>query len=181
MEWQLQPSSKEFRFMHLVYIALGSNLGNRSGNLIAAIQYLGPEVRVKKCSAVYETPPWGYEDQPKFLNQVLEVETDLAPGDLLDHVKKIESDVGREVSFRYGPRSIDIDILFFDDLVIDSPPLCIPHARIPERAFVLVPLADIAPNYQHPALDMTVESLLGMVDQKGIQFFSSGGCPGENE
>ena len=100
--------------MHLVYIALGSNLGNRSGNLIAAIQYLGPEVRVKKCSAVYETPPWGYEDQPKFLNQVLEVETDLAPGDLLDHVKKIESDVGREVSFRYGPRSIDIDILFFD-------------------------------------------------------------------
>ena len=98
--------------MHLVYIALGSNLGNRSGNLIAAIQHLEPDVRVKKCSAVYETPPWGYEDQPKFLNQVLEVETDLAPGDLLDHVKKIESDVGREVSFRYGPRSIDIDILF---------------------------------------------------------------------
>ena len=181
MEWQLLPLSREFNFMHLIYLALGSNLGNRSGNLIAAIQHLEPDVRVKKCSAVYETPPWGYEDQPKFLNQVLEVETEFAPGALLEHVKNIESDVGREVSFRYGPRSIDIDILFFDDLVIDSPPLCIPHARIPERAFVLVPLAEIAPDYHHPVLGMTVENLLDMVDKKGIQFFSSGGCPGENE
>lgn len=165
--------------MPIVYLALGSNLGNRSKNLLSAIHYLEPDVRVISCSPVYETPPWGYEDQPKFLNQVIEVETDLAPGDLLANLKKIEDQIGREDSFRYGPRSIDIDILFYDDLVIDTPPLIIPHSRIPERAFVLIPMADLTSDFRHPALGVTIESLLGKVDKKDITYFSGGGCLGE--
>jgi 2-amino-4-hydroxy-6-hydroxymethyldihydropteridine diphosphokinase len=166
--------------MHLVYLALGSNLGNRSENLLAAINFLEPDVRVINCSPIYETPPWGYEDQPKFLNQVIEVETGLAPGELLDYVKNIEHDIGREETIRYGPRSIDIDILFYDDLVINSPPLIIPHARIQERAFVLIPLADLAAEYYHPALRETIKSLLENVDTQGIDYFSSEGCTGED-
>jgi len=162
--------------MHPVYLALGSNLGNRSENLRSAIKNLGKGVKVIKCSQVYETPPWGYEDQPKFLNQVIEVETNLAPSELLEYVKEVEGSIGREKTFRYGPRSIDIDILFYDDMVIDSPPLVIPHARISERAFVLNPLADLAPDFLHPVLGETVLGLLAKVDQENIDIYSSGAC-----
>jgi 2-amino-4-hydroxy-6-hydroxymethyldihydropteridine diphosphokinase len=165
--------------MPIVYLALGSNLGNRSENLLSAIHSLEPDIRVINCSPVYETPPWGYEDQPKFLNQVIEGETVLAPGDLLAYIKKIEDQIGREETFRYGPRLIDIDILFYDDLVIDTPPLIIPHHRIPERAFVLIPMANLSSDFRHPVLGVTIEHLLGNVDIKDITYFSSGGCPGE--
>ena len=165
--------------MPIIYLALGSNLGNRSENLLSAIHHLEPDIRVINCSPVYETPPWGYEDQPKFLNQVIEVETLLPPGELLAYIKNIEDQIGREETFRYGPRSIDIDILFYDDLVIDTPPLIIPHTRIPERAFVLIPMANLSSDFRHPALGVTIEHLLGNVDIKDITYFSSGGCPGE--
>jgi 2-amino-4-hydroxy-6-hydroxymethyldihydropteridine diphosphokinase len=165
--------------MPIIYLALGSNLGNRSENLLSAIHHLEPDIRVINCSPVYETPPWGYEDQPKFLNQVIEGETLLPPGDLLAYIKNIEDQIGREETFRYGPRSIDIDILFYDDLVIDTPPLIIPHTRIPERAFVLIPMANLSSDFRHPALGVTIEHLLGNVDIKDITYFSSGGCPGE--
>jgi 2-amino-4-hydroxy-6-hydroxymethyldihydropteridine diphosphokinase len=165
--------------MPIIYLALGSNLGNRSENLLSAIHDLEPDIRVINCSPVYETPPWGYEDQPKFLNQVIEGETFLTPGDLLAYIKNIEDQIGREETFRYGPRSIDIDILFYDDLVIDTPPLIIPHTRIPERAFVLIPMANLSSDFRHPALGVTIEHLLGNVDIKDITYFSSGGCPGE--
>ena len=165
--------------MPIVYLALGSNLGNRSDNLLSAIHCLAPKARVINCSPVYETPPWGYEDQPKFLNQVIKIETDLEPGDLLVYIKNIENLIGREETFRFGPRSIDIDILFYDDLVIDTPPLIIPHTSIPERAFVLLPMADLSSNFRHPALGVTIGTLLGKVDKKDITYYSSGGCPGE--
>jgi len=100
---------------HLVYIALGTNLGDRYGNLLAAIQALAPEVVVLHTSAVYVTPPWGVLDQPDFLNQVIQAETKLFPFDLLYLLKRVEKNLGRVETVRYGPRLIDLDILFFDD------------------------------------------------------------------
>jgi 2-amino-4-hydroxy-6-hydroxymethyldihydropteridine diphosphokinase len=154
--------------LHLVYIALGSNLGNRAGNLQAAIEALEPEVHSLKCSAVYETPPWGYSDQPQFLNQVIEAETNLTPIALLDYLKKIEVQLGRQETFRFGPRIIDLDIIFYDSEVIDSPPLIIPHPRLAERGFVLMPLADLAPDFRHPILGDSVTDLLSKVETDGI-------------
>jgi 2-amino-4-hydroxy-6-hydroxymethyldihydropteridine diphosphokinase len=176
MGWLLPPLLREYKIMPQAYLALGSNLGDRAENLQSAISFLRLKAKVITCSAVYETPPWGYEEQPKFLNQVIEVETDLTPGDLLDYVKEVEREIGRKETFRYGPRSIDIDILFYDDLVVNTPPLNIPHAQIAERAFVLVPFADIAPDYVHPVLGRSIENLLSSVDRGSIKFFSPAGC-----
>jgi 2-amino-4-hydroxy-6-hydroxymethyldihydropteridine diphosphokinase len=167
--------------MHRVYIALGSNLGDRIANLTAAIKAMKPNVHPRKCSPVYETPPWGYSDQPKFLNQVIEAETDLSPESLLEYLKKIEVNIGRRETFRYGPRVIDLDIIFFDGEVIDSPPLIIPHPRLEERSFVLLPLADLAPDYRHPILGDSVMEMLSKVETKGIIVVSPGGCGEVNE
>jgi len=153
---------------HTVYLALGTNLGDRSANLQAAITSLAPGVGVVQESPIYETPPWGYEDQPAFLNMVLRAETELSPQELLSHLKKLETELGRRQSFRWGPRLIDLDILFYDDLVLDTPPLVIPHPRLHERAFVLVPLADIAPDFHHPVLHMTIQQLKDKVGDKGM-------------
>ncbi len=138
--------------MHVIYIGLGSNLGDRLENLQAAIAALESEVHPIECSSVYETPPWGYLDQPNFLNQVVMAETELSPEDLLSHLKGIEADLGRQETFQFGPRKIDLDIIFFDDKVIESHPITIPHPRMESRGFVLLPLADLAPNLEHPVL-----------------------------
>jgi 2-amino-4-hydroxy-6-hydroxymethyldihydropteridine diphosphokinase len=157
---------------NIVYLALGSNLGNRIENLRDAITKLAPDVKVIASSPVYQTPPWGFECQPAFLNQVVAGETHLIPVDLLKYLKNIESVLGRSPTFRNGPRVIDLDILFFDELIIDQPDLVIPHPRLHERAFVLVPLADIAPDFHHPVFGLSVKEMLQAIDRNGVEVFT---------
>jgi 2-amino-4-hydroxy-6-hydroxymethyldihydropteridine diphosphokinase len=154
---------------HTVYLALGSNMGDRLANLKQAIASLPPQMIVKKKSKVYETPPWGYEDQPKFLNQVLKVETYVEPLPLLRHLKRLEIALGRKATFRNGPRLIDMDILFYDDLILDTPDLILPHPRLHERGFVLLPLMDIAPDLVHPVKQKSIRELMVFCDVGGIK------------
>lgn len=160
--------------MSITYLGLGSNLGDRLANLIAAIAALPPAVVPLATSPVYETAAWGYTDQPAFLNQALKAETRLPPLELLAHLKAIEIHLGRTPTFHYGPRLIDLDILFYDDLVLESPHLTLPHPRLHERAFMLVPLADLAPDLLHPLLGLSVRQLLEQVDRNGVQWYSEG-------
>lgn len=153
---------------HIVYLSLGSNLENRAANLKQAISMLPPQMRVTSKSAVYETPPWGYLDQENFLNQVVEATTYLEPEPLLKHLKRLEVALGRKASFRYGPRLIDIDILFYDDLVFESPALTIPHPNVHERGFVLMPMMDIAPDFLHPVQKKSIRELIALCSTAGI-------------
>ena len=159
-----------------VYLATGSNLGNRIAHLRAVEGALTPQVRVLRASPIYETAPWGYTDQQPFLNQVLEAETDLSPLDLLAASKQAEQAIGRQPTFTNGPRVIDIDILFYSDLVLDQSGLQIPHPRIRGRWFVLHPLADLCPDFVHPLLGITVAELCAETDSsliwryKGLPF-----------
>lgn len=148
----------------VVYLGLGSNLGDRMGNLASAVEHLYEKVKIKKLSSVYETEPLYYEEQPKFLNAVLSATTMLAPTELLHFVKSIERKALRKLSFRNAPRLIDIDILFYGDRVIETSEITIPHPRIAERAFVLVPLAEITPRLVHPVTHKKVKDLLNVVD-----------------
>jgi 2-amino-4-hydroxy-6-hydroxymethyldihydropteridine diphosphokinase len=157
---------------HIVYLALGTNLGDRLANLKEAIAALTPQMEVKTKSQVYETPPWGYENQPKFLNQVVKVTTYLDPEPLLKHLKRLEVALGRKVSFPNGPRLIDIDLLFYDDLVLNKPSLIIPHPRLHERGFVLLPLMDIAPDLVHPVYKKSIREMAAQCDVRGIERFA---------
>lgn len=157
---------------HTVYLALGSNLGDRLANLKQAITALTPQMDVRAKSQVYETPPWGYEDQPKFLNQVIKATTYLDPEPLLKHLKRLEVALGRKASIPNGPRLIDLDILFFDDLVVNKSSLIIPHPRLHERAFVLLPLMDLAPNLVHPVRRQSVRDMAALCDTEGIEKFA---------
>jgi 2-amino-4-hydroxy-6-hydroxymethyldihydropteridine diphosphokinase len=158
--------------MKIVYLALGTNLGDRLANLRDALNVLAPDVSVLRESTIYETPPWGFTDQPAFLNMVVEAETSLRPRALLTYLKQREDELGRVKNFRNGPRHIDLDILFYDDVVYEDERLQIPHPRLHERAFVLVPLSDLAPDFVHPVLGKDVKSLLSGLDRAEIQPFS---------
>ncbi|MFC2042896.1 2-amino-4-hydroxy-6-hydroxymethyldihydropteridine diphosphokinase [Chloroflexota bacterium] len=160
--------------MHTVYIALGTNLGDRSANLDSALSSLPPSVKILSSSPVYETPPWGYLRQSSFLNQVVKCETHLTPEELLDYLKAIEKSLGRKPTFLFGPRTIDLDILFFDDLVLETPSLIIPHHRLEERAFVLVPLADLDSDMKHPVSGKSIRELLEIVDISGVELLQAG-------
>ncbi len=153
--------------MAVVFLALGSNLGNRLENLHHAVNRLAPFVQISRASSIYETEPWGITEQPRFLNMVVEGETALAPEELLGALKRRERELGRTETVRYGPRLIDIDILFYDDMIYKSDALEIPHPRLAERRFVLVPLNDLAPDLLHPSMRITVRELLERLPDTG--------------
>ena len=146
--------------MAVVYLALGTNLGDRAANLRRAVEQICRAVTITAVSSTYETAAWGVLNQPDFLNSCLVGMTEFAPHDLLDELKKIEGEIGRQKTSRWGPRLIDIDILFYDDIIIESDTLIIPHPRIAERLFVLEPLCEIAADFVHPVHNKTIAELL---------------------
>jgi 2-amino-4-hydroxy-6-hydroxymethyldihydropteridine diphosphokinase len=147
--------------MSTAYIGIGSNLGKRQENCLRAIELIEKKgILIKKRSSLCETEPWGVKDQPLFINMAIEVETDFNPHEFLPVLKDVELEVGREESGRWGPRVIDLDILLFDDIVMEEDGLTIPHPLLHKRDFVLSPLNEIAPNATHPVFKMSVHELL---------------------
>ena len=169
--------------MATVYIGLGSNIEPEK-HLPRAASGLVRLVRVTAFSPVYRTPPWGEPDQPQFLNAVAAAETALGPIELLDGLLAIENDLRRVRNRRWGPRTADLDLLAYDDLVLESERLTLPHPRLHERAFVLLPWRDIATGFRLPGLGRSVAELLAQLDATGIERVglelaeASGGPPG---
>ena len=153
-----------------VYLSLGANLGDRLANLRLALTRLQTLARLEEVSSLYETEPQGVSDQPLFLNAVCRVSTGLEPQALLRFLKNVERETGRQPGGeRWGPRPIDLDILLYDDRVLDAPELTVPHPRLAERAFVLVPLCELAPELRHPLLGKTMKELLASLGKKGVR------------
>jgi 2-amino-4-hydroxy-6-hydroxymethyldihydropteridine diphosphokinase len=144
-----------------IYLSLGSNIGDRERNLRKAVEQLASQdVRVLRSSRIYETEPVDYKDQGWFLNQVVEAETALFPMQLLTRIGRVEREMGRVRRVRKGPRTIDIDILFYGAAIVGTARLEIPHPRIAERRFVLAPLAELAPGLRHPVTHRSVRQML---------------------
>jgi 2-amino-4-hydroxy-6-hydroxymethyldihydropteridine diphosphokinase len=153
--------------MAVVYLGLGTNLGDRRANLRAAVAAVNGVAEVEALSTIYETAPLYVTDQPAFLNMAVRASSRLAPLDLLRRLKAIEAELGRIASVRYGPRLIDIDILFYDGMVMDSPDLVLPHPRLAERRFALAPLAEVAAQLIHPLLGRSIPELLASLSDDG--------------
>jgi 2-amino-4-hydroxy-6-hydroxymethyldihydropteridine diphosphokinase len=151
----------------IVYLALGSNLGDRHANLSAVVERLHERVAIMALSSLYETEPAYVTDQPRFLNAVLRGRTTLAASALLAFVKRIERELGRVTGQRYGPRVVDVDLLLYGEQTIDTPALTIPHPRMAERPFVLAPLAEIAPELIPPGWDQSVSARAAAVRGHG--------------
>lgn len=160
----------------VAYLGLGSNLGNREANLTRAIKELAREVSIERVSSIYDTEPVGYKEQPRFLNLVCRARTRLSPPGLLSLAKSIENRLDRVPTVPNGPRLIDIDILLLGNLVLDTPGLVIPHPRLSQRAFVLVPLTEIAPELIHPVSHKVMRDLLGnAVGRPGVSRWKGAG------
>jgi 2-amino-4-hydroxy-6-hydroxymethyldihydropteridine diphosphokinase len=143
-----------------IYLGLGSNLGDRYYNLEWALHALSQKMGMGQVSSIYDTAPVGNTAQPRFLNLVCEATTSLTPTELLDFIKEIETDMGRQRGPPNSPRPIDIDILFYDNQIINIPGLIVPHPRLTERSFVLIPLDEIAPDFVHPVLGKMISKIL---------------------
>lgn len=155
--------------MSMIYLSLGSNLKDRFGNLQRAVDELQKHVKITALSPVFATQPWGDTDQPPFLNICVAAISELTPHELLRRIKAIETEMGREPSHRWGPRLIDIDIIFYDKLVIHDKELTIPHPHLAKRAFVLAPLAVIIPDFRHPQSGLSIQEMLEQVDLSGVE------------
>lgn len=154
------------------YLGLGSNLGNKSANLKKAISYLKKYIKVTKMSAFYKTEPVGYKNQDWFLNCAVEAETGIKPLDLLKLLKSIEKKLKRAKTIKYGPRTIDIDILFYGNNIMKTKKLVIPHPRMHKRLFVLEPLSSIKPGLVHPKIKKTIIQLKNTLkNKKGVELY----------
>jgi 2-amino-4-hydroxy-6-hydroxymethyldihydropteridine diphosphokinase len=154
--------------MNNIILALGSNVGNSEKNIVDAVDLLSEHISKIKCAKIYRSHAVGFEDQADFFNTAIIGETSLAPEQLLDFTQDVEKRIGRVFRFHWGPREIDIDIIFFDDLVYKSSGLQIPHPRANERDFVLKPAADIAPNFIHPELGKSIRQLYEALDKSKL-------------
>jgi 2-amino-4-hydroxy-6-hydroxymethyldihydropteridine diphosphokinase len=156
--------------MKIAYLSLGSNVGDRETHLARARERLDSDgLRVLRASAMYETEPRDVPDQPWFLNQVVEIESELFPKQLLERTQKIERALGRIPTRPKGPRTIDIDILLYGDTILSTPGLEIPHERLADRRFVLEPLAELAPDLRHPRTGSTVNEMLARVKNQKVE------------
>ena len=147
--------------MNTIFLQLGSNMGDREAYLHDTIRLIVKEIgAIHKSSKVYESVPWGVDNQNNYLNQVLKVKAQFSPEEVLEKVLKIEDKVGRVRNEKWGERIIDIDILFFNDLIIEKEGICIPHVHLQSRKFVLIPLNEIAPRFIHPKYNKMISELL---------------------
>jgi 2-amino-4-hydroxy-6-hydroxymethyldihydropteridine diphosphokinase len=159
-------------FNHRAFISIGSNLGNKRDNCLRAIEALtsGGDIRIRERSTLYRTEPVDFRDQDWFVNGVILVETELGPLDLLDRLQSVQRQAGRRgAGLRYGPRGLDLDILLYDELILEDPRLNLPHPRMHRRRFVLKPLCDIDPEVLHPLLGRTARELLAATEEAGQQ------------
>jgi len=157
--------------MQNAYLLIGSNLGNKTEQLSTAVHYIQQECgQIVKQSAFYETAPWGFTDQPAFINQALWIKTSLNPEELMQTLLNIEAKMGRIRTLKLGPRIIDLDILQIDQTIMETPILHIPHPAMTERSFALAPLAEIAPELLHPVFEKTATELLqACTDESNVQ------------